>query len=141
MPVTASPDKYRTSQSPSSHSSPPSSMEFPPGFQSSGELKTSIPGMGVLVLTQLRFPQCSLLKAPWTYQTSVIARVALPWACEVRSKGSTTSVPREQFCRVQGAPRKHSSELEAHVLAKHGGEIKGSTGPLCLLHMLSGWRK
>lgn len=118
-------------QSPSSHSSP-SSSAFPPGLQSSREEKPSFPRTGVPVLTQLRVPQFSLLEAPWSYQTSVIARVALPGAREARSKGSTTSVPREQFCRVRGAPQKNSSELGARVLAKRGGESKGGIDPPCM---------
>lgn len=110
---------------------------FPPGLQSSREEKPSFPGTGVLVLSQLRLPGCSLLVAPCSYQTSVIARVALLGAPEARSKGSTTSVPHKQFCCVRGSPGKHSSELGAHILAKCEGESKGSAAPLCFLHTLS----
>lgn len=131
------PHKCRTNQPPSSHSGPCSSTTFPPGLQSSQKEKPSFPATGVLVLTQLRLPQCSLLEEPWSYQTSVIARVALPRAPEARSKGSTTFVPHEQFCHVWGMPQKHSSELRARVLAMRGGENKGGADPLCFLQMLS----
>lgn len=89
------------------------------------------------MLTQLR-----LTHAPRPKHPRVTKQASLPgWPCESPGeiKGQyNIPVPHEQFCRVQGVPGNHRSELGAGVLAKQGGESKGGTDPLCYLHTPTG---